>query len=76
MLIRNQSSSQIQLVSEGYDVVRREMQDFRDEVQTQFRELQSLVKFSYAELDRRIRTLEDDLLILKGRIEQLERRTH
>ena len=68
-------TSKISLVAEGYDVLRRELQEFRGEVQVEFKELRSLVKFSYAELDRRISTLEEDFTSLKARLERLEKRT-
>jgi archaellum component FlaC len=42
-------TSKISLVVEGYDVLRRELQEFRGEVQVEFKELRSLVKFSYAD---------------------------
>lgn len=37
-------------------------------------ELGAMIKFSYAELDQRIRMLESDVSSLKGRMERLEAR--
>jgi hypothetical protein len=38
------------------------------------RELGAMIRFSYAELDRRVRTLEDAVMSLRGRMERLEAR--
>ncbi len=63
---------EIHLVAEGHDVIRREMREFREEVQSEFKEVRSLIKFSYAELDQRMTAVERDLLTLKTRMERLE----
>jgi|SRR3989304_7237732 len=47
---------------------------FRVEVATNFTELRSMIKFSYAELDRRIRTLEGAVVSLADRVDRLEAR--
>lgn len=38
------------------------------------RELGAMIRFSCAEIDRRVRTLEDAVLSLRGRLERLEAR--
>jgi hypothetical protein len=51
---------------------RDEMYGFRDETRQNFSELRSMIKLSYAELDRRISTLEasyDDLATRLTRVE-------
>ena len=37
---------EIRQVAEGHDVIRREMREFREEVQSEFKEVRSLIKFS------------------------------
>ncbi len=64
----------IQLVAEGVTNVNEKLERFRQEVQEEFKEVKAMIKFSYAELDRRIRTLEEDFLTLKSRVERLETR--
>ena len=49
-----------------------ELKSFRAEVAGEFTELRSMVKFSYAELDRRIRTLEGAVVSLTDRMDRLE----
>jgi len=61
-------------VAEGHEVIRNEIQSLREENEQSHREILSAIKFSYAELDRRIRVLEEDSLMLKTRMERLEAR--
>lgn len=42
---------------------------------SEFAELKAMIKFSFAELDRRITTLENVVHDLLGRVERLESRT-
>ena len=49
--------------------------DIRDEMRRGFADTQAMIKFSHAELDRRIRALEEGFADLQSRVEQLER-TH
>ena len=70
----------LDLVAEG--VVRldqrldRTTADFRDEMRRGFADTQAMVKFSHAELDRRVRTLEESVADLQSRVERLESSTH
>jgi uncharacterized protein YceH (UPF0502 family) len=41
-----------------------------------FAETQAVIKFSHAELDRRVRTLEEGMADLQARVERLEQSTH
>lgn len=61
----------------------REAADIRQEMRQGFAETQAMIKFSHAELDRRVRTLEERhrsleerLADLAARVEQLEASTH
>jgi len=63
---------EISIVAEGHDVIRNEIGEFRNEVKQEFKEIGALVKFSYAELDQRIRTLEQEVSRSKSRLDRLE----
>jgi hypothetical protein len=52
----------------------REMTALRQEMRTEFGEVKSMLKFSYTELDRRIRSLEEGFGALQARIEAVEAR--
>jgi hypothetical protein len=68
----------IQLVAEGVtnldEKFDREITSLREENEQAHREILSAVKFSYAELDRRITTIEGEVSSLKSRLERLEAR--
>ncbi len=67
--------SQVKLVAEGVmnldGKFTREMANLRKNDE----EIMAMLKFSYAELDRRISTLETEVQELKRRIDQIERRS-
>jgi uncharacterized protein YukE len=78
---------EIQQVAEGVTNVRetleREAADIHDEMHRGFAETQAMVKFSHAELDRRVRALEDSqrtveqtLADVQARLDRLESSTH
>ena len=54
----------------------REAADIRQEMRTGFADTQAMIKFSHAELDRRVRTLEENVTDLQSRVERLEGSTH
>ncbi|MBM4137779.1 MAG: hypothetical protein FJ241_13260 [Nitrospira sp.] len=64
----------IQLVAEGITNVDEKLERFRQEVKEEFREAKSMIKFSFAELDRRITVIESEVVSLKRRLEHLEAR--
>ncbi len=66
--------NEIRQVAEGHEVIRNEIRTLREENEAAHREILSAIKFSYAELDRRIRVLEEDSLMLKARLDRLEAR--
>ena len=66
--------SEIRQVAEGVLNVDEKLGRFHQEAQAEFDEIKAMIKFSYAELDRRVRTLEDEVRVLRGRIERLEAR--
>jgi len=61
----------IQLVAEGVANVNEKLDRHIEESEGAHQEILSAIKFSYAELDRRITTLEEDFLALKSRVERL-----
>ena len=54
----------------------REAADIQAEMRTGFADTQAMIKFSHAELDRRLRTLEQVVADLQSRVERLESSTH
>lgn len=78
--------SEIRLVAEGHSLLnskvdsvhreisefRQESQDFQKQVQGEFRDVRALVRFSYAELDDRVKALERELASLKTRLDQID----
>jgi len=62
----------IQLLAEGITNVDEKLERFRKEVKEEFKEAKSMIKFSFAELDRRITTLESEVMSLKRRMDRLE----
>jgi archaellum component FlaC len=71
--------SQVKLVAEGVmgldEKFTREMAAFRKENEQAHEEIKAMIKFSYAELDRRISTLETEVQELKRRVDKIERRS-
>jgi chromosome segregation ATPase len=70
--------TEIRQVAEGVanvdEKLDREMTSLREENEQAHREILSAIKFSYAELDRRITTIEGEVSSLKSRMERLEAR--
>jgi hypothetical protein len=50
--------------------------DIREEMRRGFADTQAMIKFSHAELDRRVRGLEEGFADLQARVERLEGSTH
>ena len=65
-------SSEIRQVAEGVANVDEKLDRFRQEVAEEFKEVKSMIKFSYAELDHRLITVEGEITSLKSRMERLE----
>lgn len=67
---------QVKLVAEGVATVNEKLdrihQELKMEIQETRQEVLAAVKFSYAELDKRITTLEKEFLELKHRVEKIE----
>lgn len=78
---------QVQLIAERIigvtEELRRETADIRLEMRTGFADTQAMIKFSHADLDRRVRVLESreqsfeaTLADMQARLERLEASTH
>jgi phage-related minor tail protein len=71
--------SQVKQVAEGVVNVNEKLdrmsQELKNEIQETRQEILAAVKFSYAELDKRITTPEKDFLDLKHRVERIESRS-
>lgn len=50
--------------------------DLEERMERGFVETQAMIKFSHAELDRRVRALESGLADLQARVDRLEGSTH
>jgi DNA repair exonuclease SbcCD ATPase subunit len=75
-VVAEQMRSQLQVVAEGVssltDRLDRLEQNLREEILRAQRELSAMIKFSYAELDRRIQGLEGQYSELERRVQRLE----
>jgi predicted RNase H-like nuclease (RuvC/YqgF family) len=65
---------QMQLLAEGVATLDQKLNRFREEVAGEFQEMKSMIRFSYAELDRRIQELESNYATLNERVVRLEAR--
>jgi len=70
--------SQVKQVAEGVanidEKLERRFNELKTQIQETRQEVLAAVKFSYAELDKRITTLEKEFLELKYRVEKIETR--
>jgi vacuolar-type H+-ATPase subunit D/Vma8 len=70
--------SQVKQVAEGVanvdEKLDRTRQELRTEIQETRQEVLAAIKFSYAELDKRLTLLENEFLELKRRVEKIESR--
>jgi len=71
-------SGQMRLVAEGVSgldaKIDREIGTLREEIRSEFEETRAMIRLSYAELDQRIRRLEDGFSVLSARVGRLEAR--
>jgi archaellum component FlaC len=66
--------SNVQLVAEGVVNLHEQIGETNKRIEDTRQEVLAAVKFSYAELDRRITTLETEMKDLKTRMDKIERR--
>lgn len=71
--------SKVKLVAEGVANVNEELyrtrQELKTEIQETRQEILAAIKFSYAELDKRLTILENEFLELKRRVDKMEGRS-
>ena len=71
--------SDVMQVAEGVVTVSEKLdrghQELRKEIQETRQEVLSAIKFSYAELDKRLTTLEKEFLELRNRVDRMESRS-
>jgi predicted RNase H-like nuclease (RuvC/YqgF family) len=67
--------SKVQLVAEGVANLNEKLDRHIDENKREHKEILAAIKFSYAELDKRITVLETEMQDLKRRVDTLERRS-
>ena len=70
----------IALVAEGVislgERVSREIGRLDEKIDQGFANTQAMIRFSHAELEKRVRTIEDELSDLRSRVDRLEASTH
>jgi len=78
-IISEDLRTQIKQVAEGvaniYEKSEGDKVELKKEIQETRHEVLAAIKFSYADLDRRLTTLENEFLALKRRIEKIEGRS-
>jgi chromosome segregation ATPase len=67
--------SKVKLVAEGVAILNEKLDRHIDEDKREHKDILAAIKFSYAELDRRITTLEAEMEDLKRRMDKIERRS-
>ena len=67
--------SKVKLVAKGVASLNEKLDRHIDEDKREHRDILAAIKFSYAELDRRITTLEAEMQDLKRRMDKIERRS-
>lgn len=73
-VVAERLESRIQILPEGLARLDEKVDQFEGRVNEQFEETRSMIRLSYSELDRRIRTLEAGQAALESRVERLEAR--
>lgn len=66
--------SGIRAVAEGQQVLATRIDSLETEIRAEFQEVKAMIRFSYAELDRRIHSLETHVTDLGARLERVEAR--
>jgi len=67
--------SKVQLVAEGVANLNEKLDRHIDENQREHKDILAAIKFSYAELDKRMTVLETEMEDLKRRMDKIERRS-
>lgn len=79
-VVSEQTQKSIQLLAESmnvrFDAVHSRIDDVQSEMRDGFAETKAMIRFSHADLDRRVRSLEDTVASLQARVERLESTAH
>ena len=73
-VVAERLESRIQLLAEGQASFDRKLEALESRMNEQFEETRAMIRLSYTELDRRLRTLETGHSDLEARVERLETR--
>lgn len=71
-IFAEQLRGDVRAVADGQDGLREGLVALRGEVAREFDETRGLLRLSYAELDRRVRTRESELAELESRVRRVE----
>lgn len=73
-IIAEESKHRDQLLAEGIGAANERIDQLptRPEVNEQFNEVRATIRLSHTQLERRIRTLEDDVADLQSRVDRIE----
>lgn len=74
--VRHEVALLAEAVAESREQSRRERDEIRQDMARGFADTQAMIKFSHAELERRVRSLEQSFSDLQARVERLETTTH
>ncbi len=66
--------SEIRTVAEGFIATNESLDRMESRMAEEFSEVKAMIRLSFGELDRRIRSLETDVSSLRARLERLETR--
>lgn len=79
-VVAERVEKKVQLIAEAVaqldEKLDRTSDGLEERIDRGFAETQAMIKFSHAELDRRVRALEDGLADLQARVERLETSMH
>jgi hypothetical protein len=64
--------TKFELVAEGFSTVVARVDRMENTMKEGFAEVKAMITFSHADLDRRLRTLEDVVSTLQSRVERIE----
>ncbi len=66
--------SEVQQIADGHQIILDAQTRIVGRIEQAEREVGAMIRFSYAELDRRIGALEEEVLTLKTRVDRIEAR--
>jgi chaperonin cofactor prefoldin len=67
--------SEIRTVAEGLEATNEKIDRLESRIAEELSEIKAMIRLSFGELDRRMRSLESDVASLRSRLEKLEARS-